>query len=92
MASIININNGMKESTGGYENCNSTQIVIFGGYFKVRESFYTRVVIWVNTILNCTDTEVNLTRYKGSHMVFRPEWYPKETTLSNIHTLPVKKK
>ena len=39
MASIININIGIKESTGGYENCSSTQIFIFGGYFKVRGSF-----------------------------------------------------
>ena len=40
MVSIININYGIKEPTGGYENCNSTQIFISGGYFKVRVFVY----------------------------------------------------
>ena len=49
MISIIRINNGIKEPIRGYQNCNTNQILIFGGYVKVRESLYTRVVIWVST-------------------------------------------
>jgi hypothetical protein len=40
MVSIINISYGIKEPTGGYENCNSTQIFIFGKYFKVSVFVY----------------------------------------------------
>ena len=48
MVSIIDI----KESTSGYEDCNTNHILIFGGYVKVRELLYTRVIIQVNAILN----------------------------------------
>ena len=41
MESLINIDNGIKEPTHGYQNCNTSQILIFGGYVKVRESLYT---------------------------------------------------
>ena len=41
MESLINIDNGIKEPTHGYQNCNISQILIFGGYVKVRESLYT---------------------------------------------------
>ena len=75
MVSIININNGIKEPTHGYQNCNTSQILIFGGYVKVRESLYTRVIIWVNTILNHIDTREFLPRYEGSCNVYRPKWY-----------------
>ena len=34
--SIININNGIKGPTHGYQNCNTTSILIFGRYVKVR--------------------------------------------------------
>ena len=37
MVSIININNGIEEH--GYQNCNTSQILIFGGYVKAREFF-----------------------------------------------------
>lgn len=40
------------------------------------ESLYTRIVIWINTILLIPGRL--LTRYKGSHMVYRPEWYSKQ--------------
>ena len=40
----------------GIENCDTSQMKIFGGYVKVRESLYTRVIIWVHTILNHIDT------------------------------------
>ena len=52
MVWIININHGIKEPpTRGYQYCSTSQILIFGGYVKVRKYFYTQVIIWVNTIL-----------------------------------------
>jgi hypothetical protein len=41
MLSIINIINGIKEPTCGYHNCNTSQMLIFGGYVKVRDSLIT---------------------------------------------------
>jgi hypothetical protein len=41
MESIININNGDKTPTHGYQNYDTSQILISGGYVKVRESLYT---------------------------------------------------
>ena len=49
--------------------CNTTQIVIFGGYIKVRGSLYTQVLIWVNNILKHIETRVIIPRYEGSYMV-----------------------
>ena len=46
----ININDGIKEPTWGYQNCNTIQILIFGGHVKVRESYYTQIITWVKTI------------------------------------------
>ena len=40
MVSIIHINNGVKNLSMGI-NRNASQILIFGGYVKVRESLYT---------------------------------------------------
>lgn len=45
-----------REPTCGYQNCDINQIWIFDGHIKVRESFYTLVIIWINTIPNHTDT------------------------------------
>ena len=54
IVSKININNGIRAHTQGYQNCNISHILIFGGYvIKVRESLY---IIWVNTILNHIDS------------------------------------
>ena len=52
-------------------------MLIFGGYFKVRESFYTLVVIWVKTILNHIDMKV-------------PAWYidPNGIEYNNIIKYP----
>jgi hypothetical protein len=58
MASIMNINNGIKEPTRRYQNCNTNQTLIFGSYVKVRESLYTRIIIWVDTIPNHIDIRV----------------------------------
>ena len=44
----------------------------------MRESLYTLVVIWVNTILNHIDTRVILPSYEGPCMVYRPKWYQKQ--------------
>ena len=32
MVFIINRNDGVKEATRGYQNCNTSQILLFGGY------------------------------------------------------------
>ena len=48
MGSIINISIGIKEPTQRHHNFNTNQNLMFGGYVKVRESLYTRVIIWVN--------------------------------------------
>ena len=93
VVSIIIINNGIKVFTCGYWNCNTNQILIFGGYVKVRESLYTLVIIGVhNNILNHTDTWTILPRDEGSCMVYGPEWCWKYKCLSNIHALMVSKK
>ena len=77
MVLMININNDIKKPTRVYQNCNTSQILIFGGYLKVKESLYDRVIIWVNTILNQTGTRTNLSRYEGSCMVNRIQRYRK---------------
>ena len=60
MVSIININYGIKEPTCGYQNCDTSQILIFGGYPKVGVCMYTWVSICVNTILNHIDIYLSL--------------------------------
>lgn len=45
MVAIININDGIKAPTHEYENCNTSQIPVFGGYFKMRRSLCTWAVI-----------------------------------------------
>jgi hypothetical protein len=52
--------NSIKKPTHGYQNCHVSQISIFGGYVKMRETLNTQVIIWVNTILNHMDTRVIL--------------------------------
>ena len=39
MVSLIDINNVIKDPTCGYENYTTIQILIFGGYVKMRELF-----------------------------------------------------
>lgn len=65
MASIYNINNGIKNLLDQYENCDTAQILILGEYHRMRESFYTRV------ILNHTGTRAILPRYQGPCKVYR---------------------
>ena len=63
------INKGVKEPTHGCQKYNTSQILIFGGYLKVRESLCTQVIIWVDTILNHSD----IVTYEGSCMLYRPK-------------------
>jgi hypothetical protein len=64
-----------------YQNCNFSQILIFGGYVKVRESLYTQVMLWVNTILDHVGTIVVLPRHGSSCIAYRPEWYWKHKNI-----------
>ena len=83
MVSIINIKSDVKESTRMYQNCNSSQRLIFGGYLKVRKSLFTQVIIWVNIILDHIHPRTLLPMYEGSCTIYRPDWS------SNNHTLLV---
>ena len=38
VVSIISIDNGVKEPTRGYQNCNTNQILIFDKYVEVKKS------------------------------------------------------
>ena len=66
MVSVININNRIKEPTHGYQKCNTSQKLILRGILRVRESLNTRVIIWINSILNHIDTRVESLRHEGS--------------------------
>ena len=86
--SIININNGIKEPTCWYQNCNTNQISIFGGYIKVRESLYPSYYLdqyHENTIQNHIDTVAILPGYEGSCMEYWTEWYQKR----KYHQVPI---
>ena len=91
MVSIINFNHGIKEPTHGYQNSNTSQILIFGEYVKVRESLYTQVIIWVDNIMNHIDTRVILPRYEGLYIVYRPKWYQKKNTIKYSYPTGIKK-
>ena len=74
MVSIININNGIKELTHGYQNCNTSQIFIFGGFLKVRIFLYPGYYLGhYSTILNHIITRAILPQYEGSCMLYRPK-------------------
>ena len=60
-------NKFIKKPTSGKSNCNPIQMVMFGGYLKVRQFLYTIVVIWVNTIINPNFTKVSLLMLKVLH-------------------------
>ena len=62
MKSIISIHDGIKGSTCGYQNYNTSEMLVFGGYMKVRKSLYTLVIIWVDIILNHIDIKKTLPR------------------------------
>ena len=52
---------------------------------------YTRVIIWVDTILNCIDTRAILPWYEGSCTVYTPEWYQIQNILKNPYPTGIKK-
>jgi hypothetical protein len=52
MVSIIINNKGVKEPTPGCQKYNTSQILIFGGYLKVRKSLYTQSCSLGHTILH----------------------------------------
>ena len=74
MGECMGNNNQHQTIVEGTYLCNTTQIVIFGGNVKVRESLYTQVLTWVNTILKHIETRAIIPRYEGSYMVYRHEW------------------
>ena len=61
---------------------------IFGGDVKIRESLYTRVIIWLNIILNQIDTKEILPTYEGSNV---DPLLSKTKIPSITHTLVVSK-
>lgn len=73
--SIFNTTYGINEPTRGYNrNCDTSYLFRIDGYVKMRDSFYTRIIIRVKTILNQIDIRVSLSRYEDSCMAFyRPE-------------------
>ena len=87
----IGINNGIKDPTYGYRNCNTSQMLIFSGCVKVTGSLYTRVLIRVKTILNHIDTRAFSPRYEGSCMVYRPEGYHSTNTIQSPYATCIKK-
>ena len=52
MVSTIHINSDINEPSLGYQISISIKHQYFGGYVKVREFLYTRVIIRINTIMN----------------------------------------
>jgi hypothetical protein len=75
MVSIINIHTGIKEPTSGYQDCNTSQILIFDGYVNAIEFVYTQVIIRITTILNHIDIATTIPRREGPCMVCKSEWY-----------------
>ena len=99
----MNINIDVKEPTHGYQNCNTNQILIYVWYVKVRESWYTQVIIWVNTILHHSDTKVILPRLwtlyrphmvskQKYHQICIPHWYQKKWNPHSRHPNGIKKR
>ena len=88
IVAIINTDNGIKEPTHGYQNCTTSQLWIFGGYIKVRESLSTWVIIWTSTHF---DTRAILPRYEGYCMVYVDPNGIETQILSNTHSLLVSK-
>ena len=75
---MITLNNGIQKPTCGYQNCSTNQILICSGYVDVRESWNTRVTIWVYTILDHIDMSPVLPKCDDSWTVYRHEWYAKQ--------------
>ena len=70
----MNRKNKIKELTYDYQNRDTNQISICGGYVKVRESLYSQVIFWLNIILSHIVTMTILPKYEGSHIKRNLEW------------------
>ena len=68
--SVLNIKNSIKTFTRMYQNWTTSQNLVGVSRW---ESLYTRVIIWVNTILSHINTMPILLRYEGSWMIYRLE-------------------
>lgn len=73
MVWMINVHIGIQAPICGYQNCYTSQVLIFGWHQKVRQSLCT--IMWAKSILNHIDTRASLPRNKGSYIVFRHKWY-----------------
>lgn len=63
MVSRIKSNNEINEPINGYQHCNTNQVLILVGIFKMIKYVDNQVIIWVNTtILNSIDTKGNFTK------------------------------
>ena len=52
MILIINTSANQKPNLNlprGHQNCNTKQILVYGGHSKTSESLYARFIIWVHT-------------------------------------------
>ena len=76
MVSIINIINGIKGPTRGYQICSTSQLLIFGGMSR-RENLCIPELLFglIPFYIISTLTLGNFMRYEGSCIVYRPEWY-----------------
>jgi hypothetical protein len=60
------------------QNCDTTQILVFGGRVRQRESFNAWELLFGSkyyTILNHIETMVTLPLYENPCMLYRLDWY-----------------
>ena len=91
MVSIINITNSTKEPTRGYQYCKSIQNIDLWWVCQGERIFYTRVDIWIDTILIHVNSSTILYEYEGSCMVYILEWYPKQNIVKYPFPTIIKK-
>lgn len=65
------MNNGIKNSICGYQNCDINQIMVFGGCIKMKITLYNGVINLVNTVLNLIDTIAIIPRHESSCTVHK---------------------
>ena len=88
MDMIININNGIEEPTCGYQICNISQLLLFGGLLRRDICIYPSYYLGrYHSKLN--DTRVILTRYEGSDLVYIPELYRNKNIVKFPHPIGI---
>ena len=92
MVSIINTNNGIKEPIRRYQNYNISQILIFDGYVKVKESLNVQIDFWINTILNHINTSVDYRNIKNLACYINPNDIKNKNTIKYPYPIGNKKK